>query len=621
MKYKIILLLILIFSLSSCTTTNKTNTSTESKNNNSVYPIGLQIQDEYNKLISNSTDNHTLWTFEGKVIDMTETKFNTRYNNYNVMLILDVDGVLIGIYNGFVDGTYPDNIDGLKVGTIVSVTGIIEENYQLTSGNYTALIEFSKPEISWDNNNEDNNNYNNVNFLMLNDTHGALTDSSEGYSIGRVDALVNQLEDKNGEYILIHNGDAFQGSYVCGETYGLPLIDALNEMDFDCFVLGNHEFDWGIDKISRYNDGDESNGEAKFPFLGANIYYKNTTTRPDWIDPYTIVNYGDIKVGIIGVIGKDQESSILTRYVEDYTFVDPIDLIEENASKLRNNENCDVVVVATHDYNDYLNEEIASLSSDSKIDSIFCGHTHELIRESVKRDDNKNIPIVQNYHKNNTAAEVVLSYDESLNYIDYDINIYYPESFEISSRIQAIINKYDYLIEESNEVLGYTGNNINKSKLGNFAINSLLNYDYSEYNFEGVDISIINTGGIRASISSGDITRADIFEVFPFNNMVVLVNINGKLLKSLIKDNIDYLYVDTTNEIGSYNNLDDNTIYQLAVIDYVFEGPYYDEFNNLSNKDYIQTDIILRDTLMEYIDDLYEQNEYLICMKDNFSSS
>ena len=609
MKYKIILLLILIFSLSSCTTTNKTNTSTESKNNNSVYPIGLQIQDEYNKLISNSTDNHTLWTFEGKVIDMTETKFNTRYNNYNVMLILDVDGVLIGIYNGFVDGTYPDNIDGLKVGTIVSVTGIIEENYQLTSGNYTALIEFSKPEISWDNNNEDNNNYNNVNFLMLNDTHGALTDSSEGYSIGRVDALVNQLEDKNGEYILIHNGDAFQGSYVCGETYGLPLIDALNEMDFDCFVLGNHEFDWGIDKISRYNDGDESNGEAKFPFLGANIYYKNTTTRPDWIDPYTIVNYGDIKVGIIGVIGKDQESSILTRYVEDYTFVDPIDLIEENASKLRNNENCDVVVVATHDYNDYLNEEIASLSSDSKIDSIFCGHTHELIRESVKRDDNKNIPIVQNYHKNNTAAEVVLSYDESLNYIDYDINIYYPESFEISSRIQAIINKYDYLIEESNEVLGYTGNNINKSKLGNFAINSLLNYDYSEYNFEGVDISIINTGGIRASISSGDITRADIFEVFPFNNMVVLVNINGKLLKSLIKDNIDYLYVDTTNEIGSYNNLDDNTIYQLAVIDYVFEGPYYDEFNNLSNKDYIQTDIILRDTLMEYIDDLYEQNE------------
>lgn len=604
MKYKIILLLILIFSLSSCTITNKTTTSTESKNNNSVYPIGLQIQDEYNKLISNSTDNHTLWTFEGKVIDMTETKFNTRYNNYNVMLILDVDGVLIGIYNGFVDGTYPDNIDGLKVGTIVSVTGIIEEDYQLTSGNYTALIEFSKPEISWDNN-EDNNNYNNVNFLMLNDTHGALTDSSEGYSIGRVDALVNQLEDKNGEYILIHNGDAFQGSYVCGETYGLPLIDALNEMDFDCFVLGNHEFDWGIDKISRYNDGDESNGEAKFPFLGANIYYKNTTTRPDWIDPYTIVNYGDIKVGIIGVIGKDQESSILTRYVEDYTFVDPIDLIEENASKLRNDENCDVVVVATHDYNDYLNEEIASLSSDSKIDSIFCGHTHELIRESIKRYDNKNIPIVQNYHKNNTAAEVVLSYDESFNYIDYDINIYYPESFEISSRIQAIINKYDYLIEESNEVLGYTGNNINKSKLGDFAINSLLNYDYSEYNFEGVDISIINTGGIRASISSGDITRADIFEVFPFNNMVVLVNINGKLLKSLIKDNIDYLYVDTTNEIGNYNNLDDNTIYQLAVIDYVFEGPYYDEFNNLSNKDYIQTDIILRDTLMEYIDYLY----------------
>ena len=52
----------------------------------------------------------------------------------------------------------------------------------------------------------------NVNFVMINDTHGAFTDSNTGYSIGRVDTLVELLEITNGDYVFIHNGDAFQGS-------------------------------------------------------------------------------------------------------------------------------------------------------------------------------------------------------------------------------------------------------------------------------------------------------------------------------------------------------------------------------------------------------------------------
>lgn len=78
-----------------------------------------------------------------------------------------------------------------------------------------------------------------VNFVMINDTHGAFTDSAEGYSIGRVDSLISSLKNQKGDQIFIHNGDAFQGSYVSGETYGLALVEAFNAMELDCFVLGN----------------------------------------------------------------------------------------------------------------------------------------------------------------------------------------------------------------------------------------------------------------------------------------------------------------------------------------------------------------------------------------------
>ena len=568
--------------------------------------IGEKIQAEYDALKAGTTTNHTTWTFKATIVDMTETKLNSKYNTYNVLFIAKVDDVLIGVYNGQVGGKYPTTIDGLTIGSVVTITGIIAEKYTMTSGSYSTNIEFSMPEISWTDSEIDEEKISEkVHFLMINDTHGAFLDSSEGSSIGRVDTLLDSLKSSNGDYIKIINGDAFQGSYVCGETYGLPMIEALNVMDFDCFVLGNHEFDWGIDKIAAYADGDLTNGEANFPFLGANIFYKGTTTRPDWIDAYTIVEYGDIKVGIIGIMGPGQESSILTRYIKDYEFADPNNIISENAQKLRSELGCSVVVVATHDYNTAINNKIAALTGESRIDAIFCAHTHALVNERLTRADGISIPVVQNFHKNVKATGVTINLDESNKMISSTVNVYTPSNYSISADVQNIINKYQELITISNQSLGSTSSTISESTLGAYAVDAMLKWSYSESNFDGIDAAIINTGGVRAEISSGYITRADVFEVFPFNNMVVLVNIKGSLIKSLYSNNKNYLYVAVTDSIGSYSNLNDNTIYQLAVIDYVFENTRYTQFNNLSTSEYLQTDVLMRDILIEYIDEKY----------------
>ena len=96
------------------------------------------------------------------------------------------------------------------------------------------------------------------------------------------------------------------------------------------------------------------------------------------------------------------------------------------------------------------------------------------------------------------------------------------------------------------------------------------------------------------------------FEVFPFNNSVVLVNLSGKKIKDLYSKNSSYLYIDVADSVGSsYTSLKDNTIYQLAVIDYVFEGTYYTQFNGLTSSDYVETTVILRDILMTYLDQKY----------------
>jgi len=457
--------------------------------------------------------------------------------------------------------------------------------------------------------------YIDINFIMINDTHGAFTDSSEGNSIGRIDTLVESLEAANGDYIFIHNGDAFQGSYVCGETYGLAMIEALNASGVDCFVIGNHEFDWSIDKIAAYRDGDLTNGEANFPFLGANIYYKGTTTRPEWLDAYTIIEQDGVKVGIIGIMGPDQETSILNRYVKDYDFVEPLEIVQSTSAYLRDTLGCDVVVVAAHDYNSSMNSQFARLSGSSRIDAIFCAHTHQNIYETLTRSDSKVIPVVQCNHKNVNAAEVILKVNEEFEYNSHSAtkhqiaNMYTNPTtyyYEISTDVQTIIDSYQDLIDESNEVIGTVAGGLTNSTLGAYAVDAMLNYVYSSYEFEGIDMAIMNTGGVRASIDSGDITRAEVFEVFPFNNAVVLVNMSGALIKEFYGNNSGYMYMDMDDSISSYTALDDDTIYQLAVIDYVFENTRYeDQFGTLSNEDYIQTDIILRDLLMNYLDAAY----------------
>ena len=372
-----------------------------------------------------------------------------------------------------------------------------------------------------------------VSFYMFNDTHGAFVDDSANVSIGRVSSLLDEYEASE-NHIVIVNGDIFQGTYVSNVNYGLPLIESLNAMEADCFVLGNHEFDWGLDLIAAYKDGNESNGEANFPFLGANIYEKSTGKMPEWLEAYTIVETGGVRVGIIGVIGSSHESSILTPMVADYDFVNLVPVVEQYAIELRTEKDCDVVVVANHDYEDSDNVKLAALSGDARIDAIFCAHTHTKNNESKTRADGVTIPIVQNYDKNELVTQLVLEFSDDLSTLDsYTVVQTNPKTYAIDADIQVIIDKYEEDIAKSNEVVGTTTSSISKATLGSYAVNAMRDES-------NADFAIINTGGVRTTIAKGDITIGSIFNVFPFSNTLYLVEMTGAQIKSLYDSNILY---------------------------------------------------------------------------------
>ena len=159
----------------------------------------------------------------------------------------------------------------------------------------------------------------------------------------------------------------WQETFLSSECKGTIISKAFKEAGVDVNTLGNHDFDWSVDAI-RLNESVEGFNEE---MLGANIvnYPKTTSTwtKSDLGKEFKtfVYNQGlpnEIKVGVVGVIGKDQITSITSKMVENYVFYDHNETIKNVSTKLRSEEGCDVVIGTPGRLLNYLDRGLISLS-------------------------------------------------------------------------------------------------------------------------------------------------------------------------------------------------------------------------------------------------------------------
>ena len=431
-------------------------------------------------------------------------------------------------------------------------------------------------------NNDQSNDNDLVNIIMLNDNHGVLNEEK-----GSLDKIATGISyyDSIGDTVKIANGDMFQGTYMSSTLRGLPMLDALNAMEFDAFVMGNHEFDWGLDEMKKYKDGDVSNGEANFPFLGANIYDKRTNEMVDWLEPYTVVELDEIKIGVIGIIG-DVETSILTSHVANYEFIEPTDIIKGIATELRTVKGCDAVIVSIHGDDDALNASLASFDGNSKIDGIFTGHTHYPTDEEIAREDGSRVCVLQNGGYGESFATLTLEFDASKNIVNSNGKLNSTDTFSSVGILSTVFDKYGEYISIGEEVILTIENMVDRYEVGVNVVHSM----YAKY---GVAYAFINAGGVRTGIDAGDVTYADLFQILPFENEVYIITMKGGILRAYL-DNPGSIYY---WGIGT-DAIDDEQEYQIAIVDYLFQSYYFDDFRT---ETYIDTNDLIRDVFIDYI--------------------
>lgn len=461
--------------------------------------------------------------------------------------------------------------------------------------------------------NKDNKIPDKLLIYAINDFHGAIEEENGKYGAARISGYIKSQikENSDAATLVISSGDMFQGAAISNHTRGEIVVDIMNEIGYDAMTIGNHEFDWGLETVLKYQDNDLANGEANFPFLGCNIIDKETSSIPEYVDPYKIVEEKGLKIGIIGYIGFGLEDSIATPMIEDYYFSNPVIEISNYAKELRTKQGCDVVIVSGHDGDTLTNKQISKLTGDSRVDAILNGHTHGAYSETYKREDGVIIPCIQS----GTAGENVGVVTLDINKDNKCVTSGSCFNMQMGARVakdDVVKKMVDDIIEETSpvfkRVLCEAGAEINQIKGAKWAANSLSMKVECE-------VAFINSGGIRNSafpISYGEkIDVSKVFEIMPFDNTIKTTYLKGNYIKSLIlTSGIIYSNNITVDSLsGFYINgelIDDNKLYKVAAVDYIFDQSSY-PFENGENS--YATGILFRDILIQSLEEIKQNGQ------------
>ena len=235
-------------------------------------------------------------------------------------------------------------------------------------------------------------------IMHFNDTHSHLEPERAGKSAGRggvieraalVDSVRNAVGRRN--FLLLHAGDFNQGTSYYTTLGGMLEVGLVNALGYDVITLGNHEFDDGIEHLSRRL------AELKCPVVCSNYDFSQFELGK-YVKPYVVLKRGGMRIGIFGMltdITKVVERTIADRLPK----FDDVETADRWASYLKNEKKCDIVIALTHlgiENEDFMDQDLVRATRN--IDLVVGGHSHTFIKDIVYENniDGKPVPIVQN---------------------------------------------------------------------------------------------------------------------------------------------------------------------------------------------------------------------------------
>ena len=399
----------------------------------------------------------------------------------------------------------------------------------------------------------------NIKLLGTSDVHGRIVPWSYGADVedksgsyAQIATYVKDVRKNNKNVVLVEVGDAIQDNqidvFAKDKKYykDHPIPKVLNEMNYDIFVLGNHEFNFGMKAL------DEILKDIKAKKLTANFYHKKNDKR--YIDATTIIEKDGVKLGIIGLStpmsAKFEED---TGNLKDMKFTSPTEEARTQVEKLKA-KGVDAIIAIAHMGIENENKIPDTgmrdvINAVDGIDVVIAGHMHK----DVPSETIKNTLITEPHRYGTVVSEVDLTFDindkKEVKLVKKESKTVPVKALEADKKIEEIYKPYhEKLRELNNVVIGQTANEMvpQETKHGVSAafskdtgLSSFIN-DVEQY-YSGADVVTFSFDHQKARMDKGDIKKKDIIFNYRYaGGDVTVYELTGKQLKEYMEWSANY---------------------------------------------------------------------------------
>ena len=418
-------------------------------------------------------------------------------------------------------------------------------------------------------------------------------------------AKIKELEADNKNVIKLHAGDAISGSLFFTIFKGEADAALMNEICFDAFALGNHEFNDGDKGVAKFIDFLKSE-KCNTPVLAANIKPEvgvsalTPNSETDYIQPYTIIERGGKKVGIIGI--DIVRKTVMSSSPDETTiFLDEAETAQKMVDELKQSGIKHIIILAHYGYNN----ELELAKKIDGVDLIIGGDSHTLLGDFdklglnaagpyptiVKGIGGKLVCVATAWQYSQIVGELTISFNEdgevqsckgtphlmladSFKRKNSDgdrVEIEGVERDAVYSQINAdpklsivqedasaaaLLESFNIKVEEMLSIkVGEVKENLclvripgdNRSKICSpeqtaskgSDISMVVAHAFREM-AKASDIAIQNGGGVRTDIAKGDFTMGDAYKLLPFANTLVEMDMTGAEIKAVLEEALDY---------------------------------------------------------------------------------
>jgi 2',3'-cyclic-nucleotide 2'-phosphodiesterase (5'-nucleotidase family) len=389
-------------------------------------------------------------------------------------------------------------------------------------------------------------------ILHTNDTHGhlmpfsypaiapagsALEQMTERSNIGgmaRRAALAQKIRtEQKGRGIpvwLVDVGDFCDGTPFSTEYKGEADVAAMNAAGYDFATFGNHEFNNTLEQVRKLL------GQAKYPILLANAV--DRATQKPLSQPWRVEKVSGVRVGLFGMVTR--ESATYPAAKEGVDILDEIKTATVTVQTLRTQ--ADIVILLSHGGEDMDKRLAAEVPG---IDVIIGGHSHTRLPvgefvwrgDDLKQNDINGTVIAQAFQWGGELGRLDLLFEKDASGV-WRVSRYRERLLPITQDMQAepmvaaVVDRFwQPIAARFGEVVGKAAGDFSSRGDDEAPYNLVADAVRETFN---VEFEMENTGGVRAPLVAGNITRADLVTLDPFDNKVVLFKATGTQIKDML---------------------------------------------------------------------------------------